>query len=289
MKRRVFQILGTIIPNTHFQAFAGKILYQGPLKGVCIPVFNCYACPLAIFSCPIGVIQHFAIIRTIPFYALGIIGMTGATIGRMSCGWFCPFGFMQDVMYKIRSFKIRIPKVFGYFKYVSLVGVAVIIPLLTGKPWFSKLCPLGTLEAGIPLAIASSEIRSLLGGFFILKLVILGVFLFLFVVSRRPFCVTTCPLGAIYSLFNRVSLVRLEADQELCHDCGICEKVCPTELKIPEELDSLNCIRCLDCWKECPQGAIKLNTWSIGEFLSLIERIRDVILPLTKGGVRNGC
>ncbi|HID93376.1 MAG TPA: 4Fe-4S binding protein, partial [bacterium (Candidatus Stahlbacteria)] len=179
--------------------------------------------------------------------------------GRMVCGWICPFGFLQDLMYRIRSFKIRIPKPFRYLKYGWLTIVAILVPYLTGVTWFSRLCPQGAIQAGIPLALGNEEIRGMVGGLFALKIGILVVFLFLFVVSKRPFCVTTCPLGAIYSLFNRISLIRLEINKQLCNRCGLCLEVCPTAINPCEDLDSVDCIRCLECKKVCPHDAIDIK------------------------------
>lgn len=264
MNRRIAQILGAVIPNLHIPAFLGRLLYKGPLKGFCVPVLNCYACPLALSSCPIGSIQHFARIRQFPFYVLGYLVLIGLFVGRWTCGWLCPFGFLQDLMYKIKSFKIRIPYLFRYLKYGWLVIAALLLPYLTGEMWFSKLCPQGTFQAGIPLILASQEIRNLVGGFFWLKIAILGIFLFLFVISKRPFCVTMCPLGAIYSLFNRLSLVTLKLNNELCSECEFCVPVCPMGLKSYKELEHPDCIRCMECKKACPEMAIRLEIRKFG-------------------------
>jgi len=256
MRRRIFQILGTIIPNSYFGAFTGKLIYQGNLKSFCVPSLNCYACPLALFSCPIGTLQHFIMIRQIPFYTIGILGVTGAVVGRMVCGWICPFGFLQDILYRIRSFKIKIPSKLSYLKYVSLIFVVGVIVFFTQESWFCKLCPQGALQAGIPLVIASEEIRNLIGGFFVLKLSILAGFLFLFVISKRPFCRLFCPLGAIYSLFNRISLVRLKFDENLCTRCNECVTSCPADIVPYTSLNSSDCIMCWGCMRICPEKAI---------------------------------
>ncbi|MDI6839660.1 MAG: 4Fe-4S binding protein [bacterium] len=261
-KRRIIQILGAVIPNTYVQAFTGKLLYQGVLKGFCVPSLNCYSCPLAVFACPIGTLQHFVVIRQFPFYLIGWLGLLGTLVGRMACGFICPFGLVQDLMYKIRSFKIRLPNWSRYLKYIWLVSVAILIPYFTGEYWFSKLCPQGTLQASVPLVLASQKIRSLVGGatsgsLFVIKVAILCIFLFLFVISKRPFCITTCPLGAIYSIFNKISLIGLRIDKKLCDDCGLCVNVCPTGIKPYDELNHIDCIRCAECKRVCPRNAIR--------------------------------
>lgn len=45
--------MGLLAANSYFNVLRTKIIYQGDLKGICLPLLNCYACPLATFSCPI--------------------------------------------------------------------------------------------------------------------------------------------------------------------------------------------------------------------------------------------
>ena len=257
------------MPNAYFKAFGGFLLYQGPLKGFCVPVLNCYACPLALFSCPIGTLQHFIVIRAIPLYTIGLLGLIGSTVGTLTCGWICPFGALQELMYKIRSFKVRIPRPFRYLRYASLLLLVGILPFLTGEHWFSKLCPQGALEAGVPLALLSTQIRDLIGNLFAMKLAILFGFLFLFVISKRPFCLTFCPLGAILSLFNRFSLLRLTIKRrDSCGQCDVCVVNCPTGIENWERIDSIDCVRCWECVRACPSRLIQpefVKFWRLSE------------------------
>lgn len=217
------------------------------LKFFPCPVFNCYACPLAIFACPIGTLQHFFIIGAFPFATLGILGLTGAMVGRMTCGWLCPFGYLQDLLAKLKKKKWVIPKWLFYFRYATLVVLVIWLPWWLKAPWFSKLCPAGTLQAGIPWLLLKADIRAQAGLVFGVKIAILAFFLLWMVLSKRPFCRTTCPLGAIFSLFNKVSLIKLEVSQEPCTGCGNCQDVCPVEIDIRDDPNSMNCIRCLEC------------------------------------------
>lgn len=239
MKRRVYQLISAMLANSHVTA---------PFtKGVCFPGINCYACPLAAVACPIGSLQHFAAIHVFPFYTVGILGMVGGVVGRMTCGWLCPFGFLQDLMFKISSIKIRLPGFLRYLKYILLVGLVIILPYVSGEPWFSKLCPAGALEAGIPLALLDEQIRRQIGTLFWLKVGILVAFLAAFVFIKRPFCRVFCPLGAIFSPFNAFSAYRLDFDGEECIHCDRCVKKCPVDIKVYENPNSAECIRCLEC------------------------------------------
>jgi polyferredoxin len=233
--------------NGYLKGFLTQTIYQGPGKGLCVPILNCYACPSALFSCPIGTLQHFMVVRAVPFYAMGYLGLIGAFVGRMPCGILCPFGFLQELLYKLPSFKIRIPPYLRSFRFLVLVSLVFIVPWITAESWFSKLCPVGTLVGGIPWMIMSADVRAMLRDLFWIKIALLLFFLVSAVIAKRPFCQTTCPLGAIYSLFNRVSLVRLHWDAATCTHCDKCFEVCPMEIKVYEGENTGHCIRCLDC------------------------------------------
>lgn len=254
IKRLYFQILGIILSNLHIHGFVNKTIYQGGLKNFCIPILNCHGCPAATFGCPIGAIQHFVSIRKFPLYVIGFIGIIGTFTGRLLCGWFCPFGFLQDILYKIKSIKIKLPKWTSYLKYLSFIILVLILPYILKDTWFCKLCPQGALQAGLPI-LRDEAMRTLIGKLFYIKMIILGIFLFLFVITKRPFCKIACPLGAFYSIFNYISMVRLKIDKTKCNECGLCIKKCPMGLIPYKEINSLDCILCSECKKICPNNA----------------------------------
>jgi ferredoxin-type protein NapH len=254
--RRLSQtVVGLILTNSYVQVIASKIPYDGALKGMCVPFLNCHACPFAVFSCPIGMLQHFMAIHRFPYFLVGFFITIGLVVGRAACGWLCPFGLIQDWMYQIKIRKFGIPKFLNYAKYVILLVLVIIIPYLTYEHWFSKLCPFGALIAGIPWVawnpvdpdFGSRVIEAdMIGALYYLKMAILAFFLVWFVVAQRPFCRVACPMGAIWALFNRISLLRFKVEKE-CPDCGRCLKICPMELDVMNEVDSENCIKCMDC------------------------------------------
>jgi len=256
--KRIVQVIAAIIQNSYIPALFSGGIYQGVLKRGCTPILNCWGCPLAITSCPMGALQHFISLRLIPFYVLGFFGTVGMIVGRMSCGWVCPFGFLQDILYRIKSVKMKLPKWCSYSKYGVLVGVSVIVVYLTTEPWFCKLCPDGTLLAGIPLVLAdrTGDLRQLIGWHFYMKIAILIVVILFAIPIKRFFCRTFCPIGAIYSAFNRFSLLQLKIDKKKCIECESCQQVCPMHVPIYRSPKNIDCIRCLDCVKICPTKAI---------------------------------
>lgn len=147
-------------------------------------------------------------------------------------------------------------------KYLFLVLVAGVVAFFTGEPWFCKLCPQGTLEAGIPLVLWDpiGSLRQLVGWLFYLKVAILLFVFWAAMVIKRPFCRVVCPLGAVYSVFNRVGLLRLKLNQESCTKCQICRRVCPMDIEPYEEPNQADCIRCLECVWKCPHSSLKIST-----------------------------
>lgn len=252
--RAFVQLASATLSNSFVGTALTRTVNSNSMKGICIPYLNCYSCPSALFSCPIGTLQHFMAIRAVPYMLIGILSAVGLTVGRMACGWACPFGFLQDLLHKIPSPKFKTPRVLRHGKYVFLVVFAMALPYFTGDTWFSKLCPAGTLTAGIPWilwdpanpATGQPVLPGVPGTQFYLGLAVLAVCLVWFVLARRPFCKAVCPLGAIFALFNRISLVRLEVSGK-CDNCRACEVHCPMELDVPEECNSGECIRCLEC------------------------------------------
>lgn len=271
-KRRWTQVLSALAVNAYIPTLIKGKIYQGKIKGICVPVLNCYSCPSALGACPIGSIQNFmASLKfnlSLPQYQLGLyvlgsLGVVGSLLGRIPCGWLCPFGFIQDVLHKIPSPKLSIPKFLKWTKYIVLAVMVVALPLLLldeygmGKTWFCAwICPAGTLEAGIPLVSLNPGLRSQIGFMFSWKVGVLIFFLAWMIFSERPFCRTACPLGAILGLFNKGSLFRLVVDEARCKTCGACSKNCPVRINVHESPNSPECIRCLKCVESCPRDAV---------------------------------
>lgn len=258
--RRIFQTaLGVGVTNGYLKGLlpAGT-LWQGQSRGFCVPALNCYACPASIFACPIGTLQHFVIIRAVPMYFLGLFVTFCMAIGRMACGTICPFGYMQEILYKFQSSKLRIPAWMTYIKYAVLAGLVIVIPFYTLQPWFSKLCPVGTLIGGLPWVTINPEIRMMVHQLFWVKIALLIMVVVLSVFSKRPFCRVICPLGAIFSFFNRISILRLSWTEEWCTHCDKCTRICPMDISVYKDANNHNCIRCLDC-TQCPAVSVVIG------------------------------
>lgn len=267
--RHGIQTSWALITNSYLAGFAQGKIYRGTLKNLCVPGLNCYSCPGALGACPIGAMQ--AVIGSwdfkLAFYTAGFFMFVGGILGRFVCGWLCPFGLIQELLHKIpfikKIKKFRGDKWLRKVKYFILLIFVILLPMFLvdllgqGAPYFCKLiCPAGTLEGGIVLVLLNKAMRGTIGWLYTWKLLILAVTIFGAILIYRPFCKYICPLGAIYSVFQPISIFRYRIDQEKCNGCGACEKVCDMGCKPIENINSFECIRCGKCKMSCPTGAI---------------------------------
>ncbi len=267
-KRFIVQAFSALLHNGNLPGFITGRIWQAQPKSICVPVLNCYSCPGALGACPIGSLQATlaGTVLKFPFYVLGLLLLFALCLGRVICGWLCPFGLIQDLLYKIPSSKLHknaATQKLCRLKYFIAVIFVVLLPVCfwwadgVGAPAFCKyICPAGTLEAGLPLLALNSYLHSGIGFLFAWKFLLLLAVLAACIFIYRPFCRFLCPLGAWYGLFNKLSAFGIAVDAARCTGCNACIKICKMDCK---KVGDSECINCGECKKYCPENAISFK------------------------------
>jgi ferredoxin-type protein NapH len=231
---------------------------------------------------------------------LGVILIMTIVLGRFFCGWLCPFGFYMDLISQLRKVtRIRyrlIPErlngALNRLRYVFLVFFLV-VPFLIGpiEPWqwpFSYFLTgpfkpisvlLGPLEpliipwkgvvdiSGINLSYPYVTIVSFYSGadFAWISALVFVALTFLASFFVRRFWCRFCPTGASLAAgklrgFRWSPVLHINKDEEKCTKCGICKRVCPSQVtEVYEQkggkITTSICTLCLRCVEMCPYEA----------------------------------
>ncbi len=166
-------------------------------------------------------------------------------IGRLLCGWICPWGmfnrFGQMLNHRLR----RNPHRVAYFRLLNLTIAAIATIML-----LNFFIDVGTL-------LTPSHPYFLYAWLAFALIATIG-----FTILQRmgfKFCETICPFGMYLSVVTQENSLRIAFDSSrACVDCGWCDQYCPMDLA-PREMDfkdSMNggfgqCILCGDCIDVC--------------------------------------
>ena len=266
-KRFLTQISFFLLQNPLLNNFFSGTIYQGKLKMICTPGLNCYSCPAAVTSCPLGAMQLFfaGVKQSLSLFVTGFLLTVGVIFGRIICGYVCPMGLLQDLLYKIKTPKLKVRLNYAkYIKYAVLVIFVFLLPITVrnelsglGEPWFCKfICPSGTIFGAFPLLAANDFLRGMAGRLFVSTAALTVGIAVLSAVTYRFFCRVLCPLGAIYSLFNKLAFIRMFCDKKKCVSCGDCKKACLLYIDPVETPNSPECVRCGKCISACSVQAL---------------------------------
>ncbi len=298
-RRRIIQVYTALLFNANLKGFFTGRIFTGKTKYLCVPGLNCYSCPGAVGACPLGALQNaFASssVRT-PVFMLGIILLYGLLFARSVCGFLCPVGLGQELIYKLKTPKVqksKITYVFSYFKYVLLAVLVIAIPLIyaygpvrTAVPGFCKyICPAGTLGGAIGLLMspANADLFGMLGGLFTWKFAVLIAVMAACIFFYRFFCRFLCPLGAIYGFFNKIALLGVKLEKDKCTDCGLCVDFCKMDIRKVGDHECINCGECIDV---CPAKAISWKGSKLFVHANAVEAAPaegDEVRPLAGNG-----
>jgi len=263
-KQRLVQTISLFVLNSNVR---GAETY-----GFCLPVMHCNACPLSWSLCPIyklsELVQFHEPLASAEWLVIGGIFAICAIVGRFFCGWICPAGFVQDLLYKIPSPKFALPAWAQWLKYGFLFITVILVAYHAGKEvpaFFCGYCPTATIEAVIPAMLFSPEYDIGAAGHW--RFIVLALVIILAVANNRNFCKIMCPIGAMVAITNKFSLFSIKLGADKCIHCHKCDKSCPMDVPVEncavtgkKISRNLECIECLSCEAVCPPTAITNNS-----------------------------
>ena len=188
---------------------------------------------------------------------LALLLVTALLTGRAFCGWACPLGTVQEGLailirrltggraawLPIRPSR-KVNRALSWLKY-GVLGWTLWASVTAVVPPLIPFCPYRTLF--------TLTVGSLLGWSVIVALITLSF------AVERAWCRYLCPLGALLTMTNKVSLWRIRTDEVQCASCGICDRACLVDLDVMREVErGGECIRCRSCVRACPrEGALR--------------------------------
>jgi polyferredoxin len=172
---------------------------------------------------------------------------------KIICGWLCPFGALQEIIYSIPIFtKIKKKKppfwLTNSIRFFLLLFMVLILFAIIGNKkgmvTYHYINPFNLFNFDFePISIMVALIISLIASFIV----------------YRPFCQFICPFGLISWLFERISLFKIRINHELCTKCNACIRVCPTQASkgiLEKKKFPPDCFSCTRCLRVCAFKAI---------------------------------
>ena len=129
IRRKYIQFLTVLLTNPEAANLCSGRIYKGGGKAFCAPGLNCYSCPAAALSCPVGALQAVGGQAGFSFYVSGFLLLIGVLWGRLVCGFLCPFGLMQELLHKLPCPRKKLYLPLRWVKYGILAVFVLLWPV----------------------------------------------------------------------------------------------------------------------------------------------------------------
>jgi len=187
------------------------------------------------------------------FFAIILVSFL---VGKSFCSWFCPVGFISELLGKLgkKIFKrdIKIPDFLDYplrsIKYLLLAFLVYTVFFMMNEFALKEfLDGPYNMVADIKMYYFFAKISQF-------SLIVIAALVLLSVVFRNFWCRYLCPYGALLGIVSLFSLNKIKRNAESCIDCKLCTKVCPSFIKVHKmkSVVSDECTSCMSCIDACP-------------------------------------
>ena len=295
--RRIIQIIAFFLVNYIILEFIFSINLKGLESFTKImPILNSPRNPLSEGAGMVEYIYYYIIEGVFPFFIILLLILILLFTNRFFCGWICPIGTIQDALSKIpkenKKVKMETHNSLLNLKYVVVILITIIIVPL-GITRYTDLIfyfqykqnlgqmaqkPLGYFSLSeyifvfLPNLVQdiweSADLAPLFSD--LLIFVYFAFYLIVIIISMwypRAYCRYICPFGGVAAAVSDYAFVKLSRSPVKCvgrKKCGVCERVCPKQIRILDEPFEFftgggECNMCLKCLEECPYDAIKIK------------------------------
>ena len=193
-----------------------------------------------------------------------LIGVAVVTVfymligGRAFCSWVCPINMVTDAaawlrnkleINRVQNGKVPVKRVTRYW----VLGLGLVISAVMGVTAFEFISPISMVHRGLVFGMGFGWAA------------IAVIFLFDLFVLKNGWCGHVCPLGGMYSLLGKFSLIRVHHDEEACTLCMKCKDVCPEQQVLhmigKESIPVLSgeCTNCARCIEVCDDDALEFS------------------------------
>jgi len=250
--------------------------------GIVVPYLHVTESPFSTVNGAYESLEYTIARGVFPILVLGTIYLTATTVGRVFCGWACPFGMVQDFLSYVSWVKrqrVTAP-ILSQVKDIKWVvlGLSLLSAVLVG--WrrtttteenplgvfsdspFSVFSPSGTLFAYIPwMMMWNSNVLATAGLTAWVKMALLVATVVPSLYIPRFFCRFVCPLGALMEPVTSFKALRINRGSKLSGEDlnSLLEDICPMGVQVDKDassdfIDHPGCIHCGKCVTHEPKS-----------------------------------